>query len=645
MTSGTAMDSSTVGDGPADVDAISYEATREAQVSRRSLLQLAMAGAGVVASGPVLSRLGVFGGSSGVSQQAALPGVISGSAPMAGPVVPKWQREMLRLENRTDALSTRTDLNGQNPDGRAHPYQTVSETFDGVAHDVDYYQVEQRKAYTDLLPAPFPQTEIWAYNGIYPGPVFRQTQNGNYTVVENTNSLALGHGTSTHLHGSPTQPAHDGHPDDETFPNGTNPDPLSRFYDDGVTPAYCPMHVYRYPNGEDTRTLWYHDHGMHQTADQVYHGLVGMFIQEPDAASLAKIPDLAKLPSGQYDQPIIVADMQFDVNGNVAYNDGGHDSLWGNVLLVNGRAWPKMTVDATRYRFRFLVADLSRGYSFEFGTPSMGSAKPKITMIATDAGMLAKTADITGWRQGMAERYEVVIDFSGLKAGETVVLLNSASSGNMGQVLQFVGNGVAVPSSSVPSSLNTYVFGEEEKLVVNPTTPRYFRFERTNGMWVINGLPWTGAVAAKPKVGTVELWVLENKSGGWFHPVHIHLVDFHVVRRNGKTPPAWEQGWKDVVYVGPNEKVELVMRFNPARQMDPDTVPVSMRKAITGKYVMHCHNLVHEDHDMMTQFQTQPDPSVATKAAVAAHAGLDMPGMTTADMDKPSMMVQWELHT
>ena len=98
-------------------------------------------------------------------------------------------------------------------------------------------------------------------------------------------------------------------------------------------------------------------------------------------------------------------------------------------------------------------------------------------------------------------------------------------------------------------------------------------------MWAINGLPWTGAIAAKPKVGTTELWVLENTSGGWFHPVHIHLVDFHIVRRNGKKPPAWEQGWKDVVYVGPNETVELVMRFNAGQADGPDTVPVDEAQA------------------------------------------------------------------
>ena len=606
-------------------DTATADVAVQQSVSRRSLLRLAFAGAGIAATGPVLARSGVLsgGGGAGVVQQGAVAGVISGTAPMAGPRVRKFERELVV------------------PPVLA-PTEVRTEVVLGQPHQVDYYDMEQREAVADLLPAPFPPTPIWGYNGIYPGPVFRQTQNGPYTVVRNSNTLQLGTGTSTHLHGSPTQPAHDGHPDDLTYPHGTDPEPLSAFWDDGKTLVYCPQHQYRYPNGEDTRTLWYHDHGMHATAKQVYRGLVSMFIQEPDPAMATSADPavrdlygrLTSLPSAQYDVPLIVADMQFDQQGNVAYDDGGHDSLWGNVLLVNGRAWPRMTVDKTKYRFRFLVADLSRGYNFALGTPSKGH-RPVMTMIGTDAGMLAKTVQVTSWRQGMAERYEVVIDFSMLAKGETVTLLNTAADGDMGQVLRFVGSGKAgTQFPPVPASLNTYTFGQEEPEVVNPGNPRYFRFERSNGEWVINGLPWTGAIAAKPSVGTTELWVLENKSGGWFHPVHIHLVDFQVVRRNGSPPPAYEQGWKDVVYVGPNERVELVMRFNAARQMDPDSVPVAERKPITGKYVMHCHNLIHEDNDMMTQFQTQPTAAGAAPAALrGTHAGHDM----------RSMMVQWEL--
>ena len=61
-------------------------------------------------------------------------------------------------------------------------------------------------------------------------------------------------------------------------------------------------------------------------------------------------------------------------------------------------------------------------------------------------------------------------------------------------------------------------------------------------------------VIADPALGDTEIWEIENKSGGWFHPVHIHLIDFKVLSRNGKAPFAWELGPKDVIYVGEERK-------------------------------------------------------------------------------------------
>jgi len=595
-----------------DVTAAAATTEERSSLSRRNLLRLTAAGAGATAAGPLIARTGLLSSAQGEVQQATVGGVISGTAPMTGPNVPKFERDLVVPPE-------------------AKPYKTVTEKVLGKNATVKYYKIDTKVGYADLLPDSFPKTQIWGYNGIYPGPTFRQAQHGAYTVVENTNSLPQS--TSTHLHSSPTQPAHDGHPDDQTWAANQTA-PKTSEYDGGAT--YHPTHVYRYPNAQHTRTMWYHDHGMHHTATNVYKGLVGMFIQDPDAAAVAKF-NLDDLPSGDYDVPLIVGDMQFNQNGTVAYDDKGHDSLWGNVILVNGRAWPKMNVDRTRYRFRILVADLSRGYNFQLSAGSLGSPAPKIVAIATEAGLLSNPATVTSWRQGMAERYEFVFDFTDAKAGEKFTLKNTAADGDMGLVMQFVASGPKVASKPVPARLNDYVFGEEVPEVVNASNPRQFVFERTNGEWVINGLPWNGRVAAAPKVGTVEKWILQNKSGGWFHPVHIHLVDFHIVKRNGGQPFAYEKGWKDVVYVGPNETVELVMRFNAADRIDPD-------KPVTGKYVMHCHNLIHEDHDMMNQFETQPNPGAATGSTTvqnaALHSGHSKPAR---DQQNRSMMVQWNL--
>ncbi|MFM7686133.1 MAG: multicopper oxidase domain-containing protein, partial [Actinomycetota bacterium] len=49
-----------------------------------------------------------------------------------------------------------------------------------------------------------------------------------------------------------------------------------------------------------------------------------------------------------------------------------------------------------------------------------------------------------------------------------------------------------------------------------------------------------------------------------------------------------------------------------------------------GKYMVHCHNLVHEDHDMMTQFEVvdpnQPgdDPITSAMARSCAFESFDV---------------------
>jgi hypothetical protein len=148
-------------------------------------------------------------------------------------------------------------------------------------------------------------------------------------------------------------------------------------------------------------------------------------------------------------------------------------------------------------------------------------------------------------------------------------------------------------NNEIPNDLNPNMatMGLTEK---DSVATRKFLFERKNGGWTINGKTWADVVdsdyeyvAANPGFEDVEIWELSNPHGGWFHPVHIHLVDFRILDRNGKAPHPWELGPKDVAYVGENETVRVIMRFEHQR----------------GRYMMHCHNLVHEDHDMMTQFE------------------------------------------
>jgi len=193
----------------------------------------------------------------------------------------------------------------------------------------------------------------------------------------------------------------------------------------------------------------------------------------------------------------------------------------------------------------------------------------------------------------MAERYEIVIDFSQYK-GENITLRNTRGFAAdvdfkfTDRVMKFVVSKDSVTDNSqLPSSLRTIPYPADTGKV-----DHHFKFESKNGHWEINGVVFSdikNRVLAKPARGTVEVWELENGGGGWSHPIHIHLIDFKVVKRvNGRAAvmPYEAAGLKDVVWLGPGETVTVEAHYAPW----------------DGVYMFHCHNLIHEDHEMMAAF-------------------------------------------
>ncbi|MGI8729014.1 MAG: multicopper oxidase family protein [Solirubrobacteraceae bacterium] len=436
----------------------------------------------------------------------------------------------------------------------------------------DYYSITQRQASVEILPGK--RTDVWGYNGIMPGPTIVNHQ-GRRAVVQQVNDLPSVHPTlrynvwsSTHLHGSASKPQYDGYASDTTE--------VGRWKD------------YVYPNIQEARTLWYHDHGAHVTAPNSYMGLAAMYIlHDPHELSLP-------IPHGAYDVPLCLRDAMFEDNGQLLYDDNSESGVYGDVILVNGVPWPNMRVERRKYRFRILNGSISRSYDL-----SLDSGEPLI-VIGTDGGLMPHPMPVAHLRTSMAERYEVVIDFSKYRIGQRVVMRNTSPANNIDYdttdvVMAFdvVAEASDTSNNEVPYDLNPkmHVMGLSEAQSVRT---RRFEFERKNSRWMINGTTWTDVVnsgykkvLANPGLGDVEIWELANPHGGWFHPVHIHLVDFKILDRNGLPPKDYERGPKDVVYVGENEVVRVIMRFEHEQ----------------GRYMMHCHNLVHEDHDMMTQFE------------------------------------------
>jgi spore coat protein A, manganese oxidase len=438
--------------------------------------------------------------------------------------------------------------------------------------DTDVYSLTQQQGLAEIIPGL--QTEIFGYDGITPGPTI-VVQRGRKTIVRQANRLPDRHPTlgyvpwtSTHLHGSPSLPQYDGYASDITNPG--------QFKD------------YHYPDDEPARTLWYHDHGVHHTAENAYMGLAAMYVVHDE------LEQSLPIPHGRYDVPVVLKDAMFTSRGALIFDDHGENGLFGDVVLVNGRPWPAMPVERRKYRFRFLNASVSR--SFDLALDSGGP----MTVIGGDGGLYPAPQTVTSFRHGMAERYEVVIDFADYEIGERVVLQNLGLPNNVdfdttGDVMAF--DVASEPTDTEGNEIPAELFADNEVMLLQESdavATRRLEFVRKNGQWTVGGLTWEDVinsgfrdVVANPALDSVEIWEFENKSGGWFHPVHVHLVDFKILDRDGQPPHPYERGPKDTVYVGESERVRLIARFGPHE----------------GRYMLHCHNLVHEDHDMMVQFE------------------------------------------
>ncbi|HLR86083.1 MAG TPA: multicopper oxidase family protein [Nocardioidaceae bacterium] len=449
----------------------------------------------------------------------------------------------------------------------------------------DHYEITQRNAEVEILPGK--KTPILGYDGEFPGPTI-VSRSQRPTVVKHTNELDIP--VVVHLHGGHTPPSSDGFPIDFVMPKGTHEKPHGHAAGGDIKHGHF---AYEYPMRQRAATLWYHDHRMDFTGPTVYHGLAGFHLVHDDEE------DALPLPKGERDIPLMIADRAFDGDGAFIYpaldptmseepgvEDAYMEGVLGDVVLVNGAPWPELEVDAARYRFRILNASNARRYRLRLDPgPSSGHA---FTQIGSDGGLLARPSGHDDIITAPAERFDVVIDFSKYAVGDTITMRNDLGDGSTANVMRFRVTRKASDDSEVPRELSQI----EELDPGAATVTREFEFtlggptSDHSGMWLINGKPYDPErIDAKPRRGEIEVWRFITDV---HHPVHVHLDPFQVTRRGGRGPGPYDKGWKDTVDVRPGEVVEVAIRFAD----------------YAGKYVMHCHNLEHEDMMMMSNFET-----------------------------------------
>jgi hypothetical protein len=226
--------------------------------------------------------------------------------------------------------------------------------------------------------------------------------------------------------------------------------------------------------------------------------------------------------------------------------------------------------------------------------------------------------------QGIAERYDIVIDFSRYNVGDKVWMVNlcehqdgkkptadrtladalggKSSDPCVGKFLEFriTKNPAQPDQSQVPAQLisnpdlsnipvareRTFEFGRGATNPTDPTDKDPWGVKTDFGTMLTADY---GRTAAAPTPGTREVWHLVNGGSGWDHPVHIHFEEGQILARNGSAAnvPAWERGRKDVYRLRPGGSVTLTMQF----------------REFYGMFMEHCHNTVHEDHAMLIRYE------------------------------------------
>ena len=491
------------------------------------------------------------------------------------------------------------------PNTAAGEGRTVSHQALAAFPPVKLYQVTQREGQVSMSPD-LPLQTIWGYDGISPGPVYH-ARYGEPILVRNVNSLPADNGgfgnntVTTHLHNGHTPSESDGFPCYFFRPG--------QFYDHHypIVLAGFTDPQFAATNGdvrESLSTLFYHDHRIDFTAQNVYKGLFGQFLVFNDHDTGDETTGF-RLPSGEFDVPMMFADRVFDPNtGRLFFDLFNLDGILGDKFLVNGKIQPFFQVHPRRYRLRWTNAGPSRWQQFFLTDVNNLSANNRFWQIANDGNLLPAPVQVSSVELGVAERADVIIDFSHFKPGQSIYLENrleqndgrgpsgnvlAAGQGNL--VLRFDVVLPAVADNSQDPA--TAKFYDLPPLDVSNAVTRTFQFERGNGQWQVNGrFADCNVNRFTAKQNSTEVWTLVNNSGGWMHPIHIHFEEHRILSRNGAPPPlAVERTRKDVVQLHHNETVQIFFRF----------------RDFTGRYPLHCHNMVHEDHAMMALWSIEPN--------------------------------------
>ncbi|BDU70601.1 spore coat protein [Geothrix oryzae] len=533
----------------------------------------------------------------------------------------------------------------------------------GFSELADYYEIamtqHQHRFHSELGPA-----TVWTYGmkgqpGIYLGPTIvahrdrpvivkwiNQLPNdpNTFPLKDSIDPTIMGADLPTgraipHLHGGKTAARFDGTPGQWWTATGQKGP-------DFVTDTFT------YTNEQPAALLWYHDHSMGATRFNPYLGLAAAYLIF-DKVDTGTTINGQKVPSGNYHLPIVLQDKVFNSDGTLFYPTQGNNSvhpIWvpeffGDTPVINGKAYPRLDAEPRRYRLRLLNGSQARFYDLTFDHD--GTALP-FHVIGSEQGLLPAAVPKTNLLIAPGERFDVIVDFTGLPLGTKITVKNSALApypdGGMSDIPELMQIAVNTPLAGADLSVPAAAL----KL---PAVPRLIPTPHLAHREVVGqetadpatdtpiGVKFNGYGSMDPttdfiKAGSTETWEWINLTGD-AHPMHIHLVSFQVLDRqpfdvdgyeaawdaylaSGRlpalkpvlssfltlgppVPPAPEEmGGKDTVKAYPGFVTRVRAKFDLPWT---SVLDMDFRTRTFGTYVYHCHILEHEENDMMRPFE------------------------------------------
>jgi FtsP/CotA-like multicopper oxidase with cupredoxin domain len=454
----------------------------------------------------------------------------------------------------------------------------VSGLRNARAASVKEFRLRAAPGRTHLVPEPYGETPVWAYNDAVPGPEIRVRQGDRMRVVIDN---GIDEETTVHWHGVRTPNAMDGVPHLTQAP-------------------IAPGETFSYEfDAVDAGTFWYHPH--QNSTVQVGRGLYGPLIIE-EAEPVRVDRELTwVLDDWRLTQAAAISD-DFDDR-----HDLMHNGRVGNTVTLNGRVPESIAVRAgERIRLRLINAANARIFGLDFSglepvvialdgqpvTPHAPSDGVVTLGPAMRMDMILDMTDRPGNRTTVVDRFYQGLEY---RLVELAYAETALREGAPDWPVELPANPLAEPDlrDAIRHEV-TFNGGMMGQMVMaemggsmgdgasGGMMGNMMNMMHGQGIWFINGKAATGHVMdpllTLPR-GRTCILALTNATA-WHHPIHLHGHSFRVLSRNGQPTPHRE--WQDTVLMAPREKVEIAfVADNP------------------GDWMFHCHILEHQAAGMM----------------------------------------------